>query len=238
MTMGVLLLIAAVLTLAAVYGGRRIRLAPRLLEPFQQLPFQVGRSLETGHPLQFALGSGELLGGEAAFTLSAVRTLERALGDALAGEVPPWVAVADPVALLYARHLFQEAARQPATFSPLPWDRVEWAGASPMAYAAGLTLSLGLRRVAANVLGGSLREEAILAGEAGHRKGAASLFAIPDPPGAAALWPLNPSIAVGEEALTAAPREDPPGRSLAHDLLRWLLIALLIAAALGAIGRG
>jgi len=237
MTIGVLLLIAAALTLAAVYGGRRIRLSPRALESFRQIPFQVGRSLETGQPLQFALGSGGLLGGEAAFTLSAARSLERALGDVLTGEVPPWVAVADPVALLYARHLFQEAARLPAMPSP-PLDRIEWAGASPMAYIAGLTLSMGLRPVAANILSGSFREEAILAGEAGQREGVVSLFAMPDPLGAAALWPLDPSTAVGEEALTAAPREDTPGRWLAHDLLRWLLIGLLIAAALGVMGRG
>ncbi len=239
---GLFALLTALLALLAVRFARRIQILPREPEPFRQLPRQAGRALETGEPLHLALGSGGLIGGEAALTWSGVRALGRLAEDTAASEVPPFITVADPVALLYARDVLQKAYRRYGIPSAVPPDRVEWAGASPMAYAAGLTLFLGTQPVAASMMGGLLREEAVLAGEIGQRYGIRSLFAMPDPLGAAVLWPLDPTTAVGEEAFAAPPEGELPGRPsallLTHDGVRWLLIAILIAAALGFAIRG
>lgn len=239
---GGLLLLSVLLALFAARIVRWIRIPPREPEPFRLIPRQVGRALETGQPLHLALGSGGLIGSEAALTLSGGRTLERLARDAVAGEVPPFVTVADPVALVYARHVLQEAYRRQGIPSTVPTDRAWWAGASPMAYAAGLTLFLGTQPVAASMMGGLFREEGVLVGEISQRYGARSIFTMPDPTGAAVLWPLDPTLAVGEEAFAFSPQEEVPGRPsallLTHDLIRWLLTVLLVAAALGLALRG
>ncbi|GBD09639.1 hypothetical protein HRbin22_01897 [Candidatus Thermoflexus japonica] len=235
MISGWLLPLFILLTLLAIRMARRIQIPPRAVESFRRIPRQVGRALEAGQPLHLALGSGGLIGHDAALTLSGGRILQRLTQDGEVWEVLPFVTVADPVALLYARRVLQ-AASSPQGLS-IPPDRVWWAGASPMAYAAGLTLLLGAQPVATSILSGLFREEAVLAGEIGQRYGAHSIFSMPDPGGAAALWPFDPSLAVGEEAFTAPSPEEIPGRQssllLAHDLIRWLLIALLILVALG-----
>lgn len=232
---GWLLLIFVLLTLLSIRMVRRIQTPPRVVEPFRRIPRQVGRALETGQPPHLALGSGGLISQDAALTLSGGRILERLTQDGEAGEIFPFVTVADPVTLLYARRVLQVAS--PHHGIPIPPDRVWWAGASPMAYAAGLTLLLGTQPVATSILSGLFREEAVLAGEIGQRYGAHSIFSMPDPGGAAALWPFDPSLAVGEEAFAAPSPEEIPGHRsallLAHDLIRWLLIALLILVALG-----
>ncbi|MFN3929580.1 MAG: DUF6754 domain-containing protein [Thermoflexus sp.] len=239
---GGLLLLSILLTILAARIARWIRSAPRELEPFRLIPRQIGRSLETGQLLHLALGSGGLIGSEAALTLSGGRTLERLARDMVAGEVPPFVTVADPVALVYARHVLQEAYRRQGIPSTVPPDRVWWAGASPMAYAAGLTLFFGTHPVGTNIMGGRFREEGMLVGELSRRYGAPSIFIMPDPTGAAVLWPLDPTLAVGEEAFAFSPQEEIPGRPsallLTHDLIRWVLVVLLVAAALGLALRG
>ncbi|MCS7250962.1 MAG: hypothetical protein RMK32_04915 [Anaerolineae bacterium] len=232
-----ILLLAGLFTLLAGRIAQSIRRPPRELEPFRMIPRQVGWALETGQPLHFALGSGSLIGSEAALTLSGWWILKRLAHDGAAGEILPFVTTADPVALLYARHVLQDACqRQGLPFSP-SLDRAWWAGASPMAYGAGLTLLLGTQLVATNIISGSLREEAVLAGESGQRYGIRSIFTMPDPTGAAVLWSFDPATAVGEEAFAASSLGEPQGRPsallLTHDLIRWLLIALLAMAALG-----
>ncbi|MCS6964211.1 MAG: hypothetical protein NZM16_09220 [Thermoflexus sp.] len=239
---GLLLLSFVLLTLLAVRMTRRIQRPPRELEPFRMIPREVGRALETGQPLHLALGSGGLIGSEAALTLSGRRILERLAQDGAAGEVFPFVTVADPVALLYARHVLQDACQRQGIPSFPPPDRAWWAGASPMAYAAGLTLLLGTQPVAANIISGLFREEAVLAGEIGQRYGARSIFTMPDPGGAAALWSFDPALAIGEEAFAASSLGEPPGGPsallLTHDLIRWLLMVLMVMAALGFALRG
>ncbi len=242
MIIGALLLLFVLLTLLAVRMARRIQNPPRELEPFRRLPRQIGQALETGQPPHLALGSGGLIGNEAALTLSGGRILERLAQDSAVGEVFPFVTVADPVALLYARHVLQDACHRQGVLASLPPDRVWWAGASPMAYAAGLTLLLGTQPVATSIMSGLFREEAVLAGEIGQRYGAHLIFAMPEPGGAAALWPFDPNLAVGEEAFAASPQGEIPGRPsallLAHDLIRWLLIVFLAIVALGFALRG
>lgn len=237
MIIGWVFLLFALLTLVALGMARRIQNPPRELEPFRRISQQIGRSLETGRPPHLALGSGGLTGNEAAFTLSGGRILERLAQDSVVGEVFPVVAVADPVALLYVRHVLQEAGQRQGVSSFPPSDRVWWAGASPMAYVAGLTLLWGTQPVATSILSGLFREEAVLAGEIGQRYGARLISVMPEPGGAAALWPLDPTLAVGEEAFAAPPQGEIRGRPsallLAHDLIRWLWIALLIMMALG-----
>ncbi len=239
---GWLLPFFVLLTLLAVRMARRIQSPPRELEPFQRIPRQVGWALETGQPLHLALGSGGLIGNETALTLSGGRILGPLAQDSAAGEVFPFVTVADPVALLYARHVLQDACQRQGIPSALPLDRVWWAGASPMAYAAGLTLLLGTQPMATNIMSGLFREEAVLAGEIGQRYGARSIFAMPDPSGAAVLWSFDPALAVGEEAFVASSQREIPGRPsallLTHDLIRWLLIVLLLITALGFVLRG
>ncbi len=239
---GWLFLPLVLLALLAVWMARRIPTSPRELESFQAIPRQVGWALETGQPLHLALGSGGLTGSEAALTLSGGLVLERIARDGAAGELFPFVTVADPVVLLYARHVLEDARRRRGVLANVPPDRVWWAGASPMAYAAGLTLLLGAQPVATNIMSGLFREEAVLAAEISQRYGARSIFTMPDPGGAAALWPFDPTLVIGEEAFAASPQEEVPGRPspllLTHDLVRWLWIAFLVLAVLGFALRG
>ncbi|MER3401349.1 MAG: hypothetical protein C4313_09575 [Thermoflexus sp.] len=237
MTAWALLVLFALLTAMAHLLARRIAARPRGMAPFQQIPRALGRSLETGEPLHLGLGAGGLVGSEAALTWSGVRLLDRLADEAAAGEVSPQVTVADPLLWLYAFHRMQEAVRrQGLPPADLP-ERLLWMGASPMAYAAGLLLRIGTQPATALLLGGVFRAEALLAGERGSRAGMSVLSAMPDPLGAAALWPLDPTLAVGEEAFAAPPPEATAGRPLtallAHDLLRWLLVVLLLGAAVG-----
>lgn len=239
---GLFALFVALFAFLAAQFARRVRLLPREPEPFRQLPRQAGRALEIGQPLHLALGSGGLIGHEAALTLSGARALRRLAEDTAASEVPPFITVADPIVFLYARDVLQKAYRDHLVLSSVPPDRVAWVGASPMAYAAGLTLFLGTQPVAASMMTGWLRDEAILAGEISQRYGIRSLFAMPDPSGAAVLWPLDSTTAVGEEAFAAPAEGGEAWRSsallLTHDAIRWVLIVILIAAALGFAIRG
>jgi len=235
MISGWMLPVFVVLALVAAWMARRIPNPPRDVEPFRRIPRQVGRALEAGQPLHLALGSGGLVDRDAALTLSGGRILERLVGEGGAGEIFPFVTVADPVALLYARRALQDAALRHG--ASIPPDRVWWAGARPVAYAAGLTQLRGPQPGVASILSGRVREEAVLAGEIGQRYGAHSVFSMPDPGGAAALWPFDPRLAVGEEAFAVPSSGETPGRLsallLTHDLIRWLLIALLLLGALG-----
>jgi hypothetical protein len=237
MTMGVLLLIAAALTLAAVYGGRRIRLSPRALESFRQIPFQVG-ALAGDRPAppvragirRAARRRGRVHPERGPVPGAGAGGCANRGGPSLGGRGRSGGAAVCAASLPGGRPAAGDVLSSPGSHR-MGWRQPNGLHRRPDPLPGPPT---GRRQHPGRVLSG----EAILAGEAGQREGAVSLFAMPDPSGAAAMWPLDPSLAVGEEALTAAPREDAPGRWLAHDLLRWLLIVLLIAAALGAMGRG
>lgn len=235
--LGAFALLVLLLTLRATLIGP---FAIRPLAAIGRLQAALGRAMETGEPLQVALGTGGLGDLSTADTLAGLYLVSYLARRGALAEVPVWVRVAEPTALVGALAALQSGAAITGYREAPPPMQVEFVAPTPLAYAAGLAEVIRREPLGANAMVGRFGAEVLLPGEAGLQRGLSQIGGTSDP----TVWPLfNATVQaplVGEEiyALGAAlGRGEHTGSLAAQDVFRALLaFGIALVTILGIFG--
>jgi len=231
----VLFLIAALSLIALTLIKRKTPPAFRDIASLARLRKAAGMAVEDGTRLHVSLGRGSLTGQHSASGLAGLALLRQVSEQASISDRPP-IASAGDAALAILSQDTLESAYKAAGFEELYQpSNGRVTGLTPFSYAAGAMPLVRAEQISINALIGDFGPEAALIAEAADRENALVVGAASDPAAQAVLFTAASDPLQGEE-LFAAPAyvgRDPAQRASlqAQDLLRWLLIASLIAAA-------
>jgi len=154
---------AARVRAGARYGLRHIR-------GYEALQRMVGQAAELGQALHMAPGIGGIGGTNTLETLAGLTTLEYLAQQAALCDTPLLVNVADPTTIPAAQGALRRGYAQagyPDEYNP---NQVRFIAPDPVAYAAGVMLTLEQQKLAGNVMIGAFGDEFLLMGETGARK--------------------------------------------------------------------
>lgn len=212
-----------------------IRLRP--LPAFAALDSMAAQAVEDGHATLVGFGSAGLGGESSILALAAEAVAYQAVVRAAFGDRNPIVAVSDATSLPLAFDALRAAYRRQRGVAPRGSARWLPAGPRSLAYAAGLTAAAASDRAMAHVLVGRFGPELALIGESAVRRGGTVIAASDRLDGQAVAFAFSKHALIGEELFQAsAYLDDSPvrrGEAAALDVLRWLLIAAIVALAAG-----
>lgn len=219
---------------ARVRAGRHAQL--RTLPGVDGLPREVGRSAETAQPLHVSVGVDGVGGASTALTWAGLSLLSHLAGKAAACATPLVVTVADPTVLPIAQNMLRRAYRRSGNPEAYKATDVRFIAPVPLAYAAGVATLLDNDRLSANVMVGSFGLEYLLIGEAGADRRLRQIVGAADPQVLPFVYATADEPMIGEEMFAAAAYTG-RGRAqiaslLTEDVLRWLVVAGILAVAL------
>lgn len=226
---------AAVLLLALTLIKRKSPPVFREIAAFTRLRRAAGMSVEDGTRLHVSLGRGGLISPRGAASLSSLALL-RQLGEQTSiSDRPPVATSGDPVVAALSQDTLQAAYQAAGAEESFQLDSGRLGGLTPFSYAAGAMTVARQEQVSTNVTVGDFGAEVGLLAEASERENAALIAAAVDPAAQAILFASASEPLVGEE-LFAAPAyvgNDAAQRASlrVQDVLRWLVILALLAAA-------
>lgn len=209
----------------------------RRLLPFQALRRQVGMSLESGDPPLFALGRGALQGSGGMASIASLQLLQELTESSGRGQVTPQVFVGAATLLPIAQDTVRRAAEEGAESQEQEASvRFVAEDAFPIAYAAGTANAIDRESVVSSIAMGRFGQELALIGEAASRRGVEQLMGSDDPEAIAIAYASTENHLLGEELYVAGAYLRETDWDLAavrtQDILRWLLIIAIIAAAI------
>ena len=223
---------------------RQQRIAPparRSLIPFEALRRQVGRAVESGRRLHVTLGRAPLFGLAGPTSAAALGVLDYLARESGQSGVPPVVTVGEATLLPAAQGTVRrgyEAAGRGEAFR-LRDVRFVAQDAYPMTYAAGVSAILEQDEVGSNVAVGRFGPEIGVIAEAGSRGQMAQIMGSDDPTAIAVAVAYSENVLWGEELFAAGAYLEESPLQLAslrtQDILRWLLVAVILATALSRI---
>ncbi len=226
-----------------------LTLRARLARPFAIRPLPAAdlvrstfaRAVETGEPVQVALGSGGLGDSSAADTLAGLYLASYLARRAALAEVPLRVRVADATALAGALAALQHGAVStgyPEAFDP---GQAEFIAPLPLAYALGTAAAMRSEPLVANAMVGSFGPEVAFPGQVGAAQGLAQVGGTSDPAALPLFMATVQAPLVGEEvyALGAAlGRTEHTGSLATQDVVRIVIACgAVIIALLGLLWR-
>lgn len=217
-------------------AGHEVGLRP--LPSYTALTTQVGRAVESGRRVHFALGRASLMGPAAPTSVAALKSLDYLAEGACASGIPPLVTVGEgtllPAAQDSLRYAYQKAGR--ATDFSLTAAQFIATEDFPMAYAAGVTEAIHHGLVGSNLMMGRFGSELGIITEAATRARVEQVIGTDDPMALGVAAAVTDNLLIGEELLAAgAYLEGSPAQiaSLqAQDILRLLVIGAIFLAAL------
>jgi hypothetical protein len=217
-------------------AGYRPGLRP--LPPFAVLSDQVGRAVESGRRVHFAIGRAGLTGPAAPTSVAALKALDYLAQDGCPSGVPPVVTVGDgtllPAAQDSLRSAYAQTAR-PADFSPQMAQFLAAEG-FPMAYAAGVTHVIHQGGVGSNIMMGQFGAEVGIITEAASRARVEQVIGSDDPVALSVAAVVTDNVLIGEELLASgAYLEGRPAQIASlqtQDLLRLLVAGAILLVAL------
>ncbi len=205
---------------------------------FETLPGQVGRAAEEGNTIHITLGQGNLLGENAMVSLAALQSL-RFLMELSAGyDTPPLITTGDPTVFMLANDRLRSAYTRIGNANLYRPGLVQFTASSPLTYAAMSATHLLNGKIQSNIMLGAFDQEVSLLADAAHRRGIASTGGLVSPLSLSALYPALPQdrLVMGEDlfAGSALAKPDPAywASLWAQDVLRWVLVGGVLAAAL------
>jgi hypothetical protein len=236
---GIVLVVVALLSSMWIFSlaARRGRIPPlRTLPAYDALHGQLGRGIETGRPAHISIGAGGIAGEDALVTLAGAAIVDSVAQEAADTGASPVVTVADGGALVLAQDLLRHPYTRRGDLSGYDPLDVQLLGAQPFQYAAGAMEFLAHSQPVSNVMIGSFGPEVGLIAEAGVKQGLSQVAGSTDARALAVLQPSADHLLVGEE-IFAAPayldrRPGHLGRLRAQDLARFLLLVVILIAAL------
>lgn len=231
----ILLLIAALLLIVLTFIKRKTPVAFRDIPALMRLRRSAEMAVEEGTRLHVSLGRGNLLGKNGASGLAGLALLRQISEQASVSDRPPLSSTGDATLAILSQDTLNSAYKAAGAEELYQPSNGRLTGLTPFSYAAGTMSLVRTDQISTNVLIGDFGPEAALIVEAADRENALTLGAASDPVGQAVLFATASDPLVGEE-LFAAPSytgRDPSHRASlqVQDLLRWILIVALLAAA-------
>lgn len=227
--------LAAILLLAFMFIKRRSPPVFREIAALTRLRRAAELAVEDGTRLHVSLGRGGLISPRGAVSLSALALL-RQIGERTSlSDRPPVATSGDPLLAVLSQDTLKNAYRSAGVEELFQPTSGRLAGMTPFSYAAGALTVTHQEQVSTNVLMGDFGPEAGLLTEASERENAALIAVTSDPVSQSILFASTNEPLVGEElfALPAYTGDDPAQRASlqVQDVLRWLIILALLAAA-------
>lgn len=233
----VLVVLSAILiflfSLPRLWKSRRVL---RSIPALNRLRRAIGLAVEDGTRLHVSLGKSSIFSATNASALVGLSTLERVAQLSLVSDRPPVATSGDGTLSVLSQDTLRAAyriANVPEQYDP---DRGRLAGATPLSYIAGTLPVIRDERVSTNILVGNFGPEIGLVADASDRQNSFTLATSDALAAQATLYATAEETLIGEE-LFALPAYLQAGTvyqaSLSvQDVLRWVVIGLIILAAL------
>jgi hypothetical protein len=224
-------LLLGLLTLLRRKAPPPLRPIPALTRLFRA----IGLSVEGGTRVHASLGHGSLLTSRNGATLAALAML-RYLAERTSPSDRPSVATAgEPVLGLLAQDTIKAGYQAAAAEDLYLPTTGRLTGLTPFSYAAGALPVVHDEHVSLNVLMGNFGPEAALLVESAERANVPTLGGSDDLSAQAILYAAASEPLIGEELFAASAYLDAgPAHTASltvQDILRWLVIAMLLAGA-------
>jgi len=235
-------LAVVLLLLFSVWGKNNPRRALRPIKAFRELQRTIELSVEDGSRLQISLGQGGLLGPQSAAAFAGLTLLQQIADIASDSDQAPVATTGDGTLMLLAQDTLRSSYAR-VGIRELYHSRLgRVTGLTPFSYAAG-TLPLILdRSVSANALVGSFGAEAGLITFASQRSGGFTLGGGDRLSVQSILFASAEEPLIGEELYATGAYTNAGTAHQAslrtQDVLRWLLILLILFAALSPLFAG
>ena len=238
----VLIGLAVLIALTVVQRRREVVGPVREVHALSGLRDQLKRAAESGKPLHIALGGGGLGSVKTASSLAGLQLLEGLSDAAVSYDVAPIVTVGDPTLLPLAQDILRRAYERnqvPELYDP---TRVRFVAPSALAY-GGAAVPVGVpEQVTSHVLIGAFGPEGSLLADSGYQQEAVVGAAVDTLEAIAALYPATEQLAMGEELYAAGSQVTDEGKYatslMAHDIVRFTLVAAILLGALAALVAG
>jgi len=215
---------------------RQARRVNRLIPAVQRLRRSIGLAVEDGTRLHVSIGKSSIFSATNASALVGLSTLERVAQLSLVSDRPLVATSGDGTLSILSQDTLRAAyriANVPEQYDP---DRGRLAGATPMSYIAGTFPVIRDERVSTNILVGNFGPEVGLLADASDQQNAFTLAASDALATQAVLYAVAEETLIGEElfALPAYLQAGPVHQASLRlqDVLRWVVIGLIILAAL------
>lgn len=202
---------------------------------FPRLQRAIGFSVEEGSRVHVSIGRSSLTNPTNASALVGLTTLEHITRQSINSDRPPISTSGDGALSILSQDVQCAGTRKAGAPELYDHSRAWMTGPTPFSYLAGLMPVVGEKNTRTHLLIGNYGPEMTIAASTAQDNGAYVLAASDSLPTQAALYAAVDDVLIGEE-LFAAPAYLEMGAayraSLAvQDLLRWVLIALLLAGA-------
>ncbi|MBN1246301.1 MAG: hypothetical protein JXC32_01525 [Anaerolineae bacterium] len=228
----------------AVYSISQGRMRAQKLDAvpaFRAFSNEVGRVAEEGAAIHAALGSGDFLGEQGLVGIAALQGLTNLMDLAAAYDTPPFITAGDPTLYLVADNQLKDAYARLDNVRNYRPGFVRYIPASPVLYAAMAATLIFDESVGTHLNLGSFGAEASLLTDAALRNNTKVLGGTVSAEGIAAMASaVEPDALIMGEKLFAGGAEV-VGRPVfwaslrAEDLLRWLVIAGIVLAAIASL---
>jgi len=232
----IVLFTAGLLLIFSLTGRKQTRARLRSLPAMVQLRKALGSSVEQGRRVHLSLGSVILLNPASASSVSSLAAEDRLVQETSIGDAPPVITSGDgALSILSQDVLSGRLQRQPGSGVALR-NQGQLTGVSPWSYAAGTIPLAQDRRTSTNVLLGHFGPEAALILDAAEKNSSQQITGTDNLAGQAVMYAMTQDTLIGEEVFTV-PGYLQPGVSAragikVQDVLRWVVIVVLLAAAI------
>lgn len=233
--LGLLVIVLALsATMITTQIARRRRALLRPIPAYQVIPEFVGFAIESNRPLQLSFGSSSLTGPSTLLTLASAELFYQITQRNAVGDVSPLITMSNTSTLPFGQDTLRRAYQSRGRIDRFRNTSVRWypAGARSLTYAAAIASIMGDDRVSANVFAGQFGSELALMMEAGLRRDLPSIAVSDQLEGQAIAFVFADYPLIGEEIFQAgaylSESASQMGQTIAIDLLRWVLIAVLL----------
>jgi hypothetical protein len=226
----------ALIVLFSFWGRDDVRRAFRNISAFNQLRRNIELAVEDGSRLQISLGSGGILGSEAAAAFAGLTLLRQVAEIAADSDQPPLATTGDGSLMLLAQDSLRNSYMKLGITDQYHLRLGQATGLTPFSFAAGAMPLILDRKLSASALIGSFGVEASLFTAAAQRAGGFSLGGSNNLSGQAILYASADQPLIGEELFAAGAYLDAgfthQASLRAQDVLRWVIVFLLIITSL------
>jgi hypothetical protein len=234
----VIVVLAALLLVGLTLLGRR-RTSPAVLRPieaFQRLTHAIGLAVENGTRLHISLGRGNLFTSRGASALAGLAMLRRLTERTSVSDRPPIVTAGEASLAILSQDTLQAGYKAAGAEEQYRPTTGRLTGLTPFSYAAGTIPVTRDENVSANVVLGDFGVEAALLAEAADRENTHLIAASDNLSAQSVLFAAAQDPLIGEELFAsgayvgAGPSHE--ASLQVQDILRWLIIAAILAGAL------
>jgi hypothetical protein len=232
--LGIVVLVAIFLAVLSIIH-RRSPFSFRNIRAFSRVRRAANMVVEDGTRLHVSLGSASVMTPAGASALAGLALLRR-LGEITSlSDLPPLATTGSGELNLLAQDTLRSAHESVAVDQVFDMNNARLTGFTPLAYTAGVMPSIHDENISSNVLIGNFGPEVGLLVEASDRNGIPVVAASDSLSAQAVLYAATSEPLIGEELFAAGAYVQAgvthSASLVVQDILRWLIIVALVAAA-------